>query len=144
MSCLYLIILLSVIVFMIFYFVAPFREGFELAKRFNAVCPIYQPEDIKSMPRTSFPMVITGYNYVENPIIYRDGSQITPEQFFRDGNGMAYYMTVYAPRGACNHEWMVETSDYVKPNVANGIGGKFFKVSLLEMRDGHNLWKVDC
>lgn len=106
------------------------------------ISPIHQVDDYL-LPHSAL-FVISGYNYIDNPKIYRDGKVLVPLKFARDYVDMLYYYTVESPYGVCKHTWIVETSDFIKPLVINGREAKELKVDLLERADGKNKWSVEC
>lgn len=87
--------------------------------------------------------VIQGYNYQNTPKIYRDGRIITPLQYARDYGNMIYYFAVYAPNGLCGSQWMVETSDNVKPLVNDGRTCSSLSVDSAQ-EAGYHRWVISC
>ena len=136
------IVLLGIIVV---YFYLSKKESFSIAKRFGSECdPQDQdPTDAYLMPK-SIVFTINGYNYQETPIIMRDAQKITPLQYAWDNNMMTYFITVYAPNGLCGSEWILETSDYVKPIVTEARSGKIMNVNIERRREGYNHWSLTC
>lgn len=109
--------------------------------------PVHQVDD-DLLPH-SLLLIVSGYNYTDNPKIYRDDKLIVPLKFARDYVEMLYYYTVECPlctttSDGCKHFWIVETYDFVKPVVYNGRLAKEFKVELLERASGRNKWSVEC
>lgn len=109
--------------------------------------PVKQVDD-DLLPH-SLLLIISGYNYTQNPKIYRDDKPIVPLKFARDYVEMLYYYTVECPLctttlDGCKHSWIVETYDFVKPVVYNGREAKEFKVELLERASGKYKWSVEC
>ena len=96
------------------------------------------------MPKPAVSIVVQGYNYEDTPVIYRDGQRVTPLEFERNYSSMVYFYMVYAPNGKCNHEWILETTDFVKPVVTDGMTGEDFIVILERRRGGFNRWRLVC
>jgi hypothetical protein len=94
------------------------------------------------MPPGTAIFTIQGYNYEEPIIIQRDGVRITPLQYLWNHNTMTYYITVAAPDGILNHDWQIQTSDFVEPVVNDGITGLPVQVSLLRRRYRFNDWSL--
>lgn len=119
-------------------------ENFTIAERDGILCdPKTRDIENQLLPNTVV-FVIQGYGYERTPIFYRDGSKIRPEQTFYDPTSLAYYFTVYAPLGLCGSEWVLETSDFVKPVVNEGRSGKAMKVILQRRRRDFNKWEIRC
>lgn len=120
------------------------RENFTIAKRDGLLCrPLMDESDDHILPNSSS-IVIQGYNYQDTPKIYRDGKKIVPLKYARDYLSMAYFFVVADPRGFCNSEWLIETTDYVKPVVNDGRSGRFYNVELVRRRNMYNLWSISC
>lgn len=120
------------------------RENFTITEIDHKPCmyPIQEVDD-DLLPNSTL-LTLSDYNYLETPVIYRDGKKITPLNFYRDYVDMLYYFTVNSPKGVCGHTWTIETSDFVEPVVSDGRSNKQLSVSLEERADGHNLWKITC
>lgn len=120
------------------------KDNFTIAERNGVFCdPRITNKEGKLLPNSEV-FVIQGYNYTETPKIYRDGEKIVPLQYFWDYSAMAYYFTVYAPKGLCDSEWILETPDYVMPVVNDGRTGEKINVSVVRRREGFNKWKLSC
>jgi hypothetical protein len=120
------------------------REGFTLHERDGILWPPFlNNRDAYLMPN-SVVFVIQGYNYETTPKIFRDGELVTPLQYAWDYANMAYYLTIYAPHGLCDSEWMLETSDFVEPVVFEGRSQRKMNVSLERRRAGYHHWMLTC
>jgi hypothetical protein len=89
-------------------------------------------------------LAIQGYNYQETPIFYRDDKKILPMEFAWDYTSMMYFYTLAAPNGVCNHDWILETYDFVKPLVVNQDTGEPMEVLSVRRRYGYNKWRLRC
>lgn len=119
-------------------------EDFTIAERDGILCnPKIRNTEAPLLPH-SVVFVIQGYNYKETPKIYRDGEKIVPLQYFWDYSSTTYYFTVYAPKGICGSQWILETSDYIKPVVNDGRTGKDVIVTSERRREDFNWWKLSC
>jgi hypothetical protein len=135
------VLLLVVLVVILFLITKVTVEKFTIAERHGILCnPIRK---LSPLTPNSISLIMQGYNYDETPKIYRDGIKIIPFQFSRDSQAQIYYFTLAAPNGACNHNWMIETSDFVEPVVSNGENGNRAKVTLLRRRGGFNQWNIN-
>lgn len=121
-------------------------ENFTIAKRTGLLCKplLNKHTENDLMPKPYISMVIQGYNYAGTPIIYRDGKKVTPLQYEWDYMSMAYYFVLWAPNKKCGSEWILETTDFVKPVVTDGVTGEDFKVDLERRREGFNKWRLVC
>jgi hypothetical protein len=121
------------------------KENFTIAKRTGLFCkPLLSGDSDTNLMPNSITLVIQGYNYKKTPIIYRDGKSIVPLQYSWDYSSMAYYFVVYAPKGTCGHSWILETSDFVEPVVADGRTNENMQVSLIRRRNDFNMWELSC
>lgn len=119
-------------------------EDFTIAERDGILCnPKIRNTEGPLLPN-SIVFVIQGYNYKETPIFFRDGKKVVPLQYFRDYSSMTYYFTIYAPKGLCGSEWILETSDYIEPVVNDGKTGEDIKVTSERRRADFNWWKLSC
>jgi hypothetical protein len=119
-------------------------ETFTIHKVIPEPCmaPICQVDDYL-LPHSAL-FVVSGFNYQDNPKIYRDDKLIIPLKFARDYVDMLYFYTIESPLDICKHEWIVETSDFVEPVVINGRTAQTLSVTLLERASGKNKWSVKC
>lgn len=63
---------------------------------------------------------------------------------FLEGVGnMTYYFAVYAPNGLCDSQWMIETSDDVKPMVNDDRLGARLNVDSAQ-NYGYHRWIISC
>lgn len=131
---------------LIFLLLCKQKEYFTISKRDGKLCKPLLNDNTENylMQHPYVSMVVQGYNYSETPIFYRDGKKITPMDYEYNNTTMAYYFILYAPNGICNHEWILETSDFVKPIVSNGVTNTDFNVTLERKRGGFNKWKIEC
>lgn len=119
-------------------------EDFTIAERNGILCnPKIRNTDGPLLPN-SVVFVIQGYNYKETPIIHRDGESVVPLQYSWDYSSSTYYITVYAPKGLCGSEWILETSDYIKPIVNDGRSGNEITVTTERRRGDFNWWRLSC
>lgn len=119
------------------------REKFTIHKVDLPPCiPKIQQVGKYLLPHSAM-FIISGFNYTENPKIYRDGKMVIPLQFSRDYVDMLYFYNVDAPLDICMHEWIVETYDYVKPLVYSGDATRY-KVDLIDRLPGKIRWLVRC
>lgn len=137
--------LVIIFLLVIFWLAGGTKENFTIAKRDDLLCPplIRKSLEDKLLPNSVI-FVIQGYNYADTPKIYRDGKKIVPLQYEWDAEATAYYFTVSAPQGLCNSEWVLETSDFVKPVIVEGRSGGQLTVGLLRRREGFNRWSISC
>lgn len=119
-------------------------EDFTIAERNGISCnPTIRDTEGPLLPN-SVVFVIQGYNYKETPVIHRDGEKVVPLQYSWDYSSSTYYLTVYAPKGLCGSNWILETSDYIKPVVNEGRSGKEVIVTPERRREDFNWWKLSC
>ena len=119
-----------------------YRESFVVIKETGDVCPPYFNESAEREDDVAS-LIVHGYNYITEPLIYRDGNKITPLRYSWDYREMAYYFDVAAPDGMGAHKWIIQTSDYVKPiiHVLDTDGDtKKAMVTLMRRREGYNVW----
>jgi hypothetical protein len=142
----WLVILLIILTAALIFIKSTGREYFTVAKRTGLLCKplLNNHTENDLMPKPYISIVIQGYNYQKTPIIYRDGKKITPLQYEWDYMSMAYYFVVWAPNKKCGSEWILETSDFVKPVVTDGVTNVDFKVELERRREGYNKWRLLC
>lgn len=119
-------------------------EDFTIAERDGIACnPKIRNAEGPLLPN-SVVFVIQGYNYKETPVIHRDGEKVVPLQYFWDYSSTTYYFTVYAPKGLCGSNWILETSDYIKPVVNEGRTGQEINVTPERRREDFNWWRLTC
>ena len=116
------------------------KEGFTTSFQHGWLCHPLINEDQESILPDHTTFVVEGYNYQETPVVYRDGKKIVPLQYSWDYTSMAYYIMVAAPGGADQHQWVLETYDYVEPKVTTGETLMPVKVDLMRRRNGFNRW----
>lgn len=142
--CLIIYVAIFLLMVMIWLDNAKVPEDFTIAERDGILCnPKIRNTEDPLLPN-SVVFVIQGYNYKETPIIHRDGEKIVPLQYYWDYSSTAYYITVYAPKGLCGSEWILETSDYIKPVVNEGRSGDKITVTTERRRGGFNWWRLSC
>lgn len=141
-----LTLILIIIVFLAILYFSGAKEGFTISKRDGRLCkPLLNSHtEANLMQKPNVSMVVQGYNYKDTPIFYRDGKKITPLEYEWDYRSMAYYFTLYAPNGICNHQWILQTSDFVEPIVTNGSTNQDFTVNPLKRQEGANQWAIVC
>ena len=118
------------------------REKFTIAERHGLLCDPRMNQPDAYLHPNSLTFVVQGYNYQTTPVIIRDGVEITPLQYFWDYSSMAYYFVVYAPNKLEGSEWIIQTYDFVKPTINDGVTGTLLKVELIRRRDGFNWWQI--
>ena len=119
------------------------RENFTIAMRNGWLCkPLVNHEEDDLTPN-AFSFVVQGYNYQDTPNFFRDGERITPMRFDHDASELAYYFVVAAPKG-CDHQWILETTDYIEPIVSEGRSGRNMQVTPVRRREGYNRWLLTC
>ena len=139
-----LVIPLILVVIIIIVVMSTKKEGFTLHKIDGLLCkPFLNGNDAYLMP-DSVVFVIQGYNYSETPKIFRDDKLVVPLQYAWDYSDMAYYMTIYAPKGLCESEWILETSNFVEPVVYEGRSERKLNVTLKRRRNGFHKWALTC
>lgn len=89
-------------------------------------------------------IAIQGYNYQESPVFFRDGKKILPMEYAWNADTLTYFFTLAAPNGVCNHEWILETYDFVEPIVVNQDTYKKLQVLPIRRRLGYNRWQLLC
>jgi hypothetical protein len=135
---------LAVICVLALFFTRNVKENFTIVEREGLLChPFVNNRETNLMPN-SIVIIVQGYNYVDTPKILRDGRVIIPLQYAWDSDSLAYYFIVYAPKGMCGSNWMLETSDHVKPVVIEGRNNKDFIVNLEKRNEGHHMWSLSC
>ena len=140
----YVVVLCILAIIVLFILARKTREGFTLHERNCKLCPPFlNNRDAYLMPN-SVVFVVQGYNYESTPKIFRDGKLVTPLQYAWDYGNMAYYLTVYAPNGLCESDWILETTDFVKPIVYEGRSEKEMTVTLKRRRAGFHKWCLSC
>lgn len=87
-------------------------------------------------------VIVSGYNYQSTPIFYRDGKKITPLEFSYDYKNMQYFFTLASPLAPREHEWILETYDFVEPSVFNQDTISAQQIIPIRRRHGYNKWKV--
>ncbi len=133
------------------------REGFtvHLENKPQCIIPIEETTDNINVPLqpNTVRWAVTGYNYQEVPIFYRDEEKIEPIEYAWNSNGMTYYFTLAAPEGPLGSRWVMSTFDYVQPRVVDQgpliglsggpeVGMRELDVSLVRRRYGYNLWEI--
>jgi hypothetical protein len=116
------------------------REGFSLGQRDYRLCASVSEKDKNLMPHT-IELVVQGYNYSQPLAVIRDGEEITPLQYAWNANEMSYYIVVYDPPGH-HHEWILKTSDNVKPIVTEGYSQKSVLVQKRGKSGGYVWWSL--
>ena len=120
------------------------REGFTTAFRDGTLCqPLTNNRQNYLMPH-AVTFVLEGYNFKDTPIFYRDGKKIAPLTYSWDYREMAYYFDLAAPNGLTGHQWVLETSDYVKPKVTESRSHTVMNVGLMRRRGDFNRWVLSC
>ena len=117
------------------------REGFSLGQRSYRLCPAVSERDEYLMPN-SIQLVVQGYNYSLSPAVVRNEIEITPLQFAWDANHMTYYIVVYSPPHPNGNEWILKTSEDVKPVVTEGYSQRSMVVDKMGKGDGYTWWSL--
>jgi len=89
-------------------------------------------------------LAIQGYNYQDTPVFFRDGKKIVPMEFAWDSDTLTYFFTLATPNGLCNHDWILETYDFVEPIIIDQDSYKPLKVLAVRRRRGFNRWQLLC
>jgi len=113
-----------------------------------------------SPPGGAVRWTVSGYNYQDTPIFYRDGKKIVPLEYAWNSDGMTYYFTLASegesgcagsersPEGTPTPEgrsaWVLSTFDHVQPTVTDQDTLRELVVTPIRRRHGFNLWSVSC
>ena len=139
-----ILICIAIIIGLAVFFGSALRENFTLHERSGKLCPPFLNNEDWHLIPSSVVFVVQGYNYQSMPKIFRDGDVITPLQYSWDYGNMIYYITVHAPEGLRGSNWVLETTDFVEPEVYEGRTNTKVIVSLLRRRNGYNRWEVSA
>lgn len=97
-------------------------------------------KDILSSPFIR--LAVQGYNYQSMPIFFRDGKKITPMESSYSHKDMTYNFTLMSPKESKEHQWILETYDFVQPIVTNLDTFERCEVILQRRRFGFNRWII--
>lgn len=102
----------------------------------DAMNVVLQPNTVR--------LAVQGYNYQTPPVFFRDNKKILPMEMAWDDLALTYFFTLAAPNGVCNHEWILETYEFVEPIVINQDTYTAMTVEPIRRRRGFNKWKLTC